>query len=280
MRPGYNRIIYALWLLFAAACSNGQKSGGQSAGCLPADSVAVHFWDEPSLFQEPLDSAAVEQHFADFLGLLFNVGQGTRVKAVEALMRGGRQQELMAHYTDHYLYDPNSPLRDEELYMLFARQMLESYSLDDAERMVLESQLEEASRNRPGTRAADFAYISSSGGQGTLHTTAPGRELLLIFYDPDCTHCAEVIERLGNDAGLAQQIDAGRVAVLAVYPDSDVALWQKTAGDLPSSWTVARAADPEMLSDLYSIPVTPVIYLLDANRRVIGKDVSLVTVGL
>lgn len=280
MRAGYHRIIFALWLLFAAACGNGQKSGGETVGHLPADSVAVHFWDEPSLFREPIDSAAVEQHFADFLGLLFNVGPDIRVKAVEALMSGARQQELIENYTDHYLSDPNSPLRDDELYILFARQMLESYRLDDAERMVIEARLEEAAKNRPGTRAADFAYISSSGEHGTLHTTAPGREVLLIFYDPDCTHCAEVIERLGNDVGLAQQIDAGRLAVLAVYPDSDVALWRKTAGELPPRWTVARAAEPEMLSELYSIPATPVIYLLDANRRVVGKDVTLVTVGL
>lgn len=274
MRPRYYRIGILLWLL-AVACSNGQKSGGESTGPLPVDSVAVHFWDDAELLRAPVDSAAVEQHFADFLGLLYVVEPDTQAKAVAALMRGGRQQELISQYTEHYLYDPNSPLRSEELYILFVRQMLEHYRLDDAERLLLQAKLEEVSKNRPGMRAADFAYVSRAGDAATLHSTASGRELLLIFYDPDCTHCAETIDVLSNNAELNRRIDAGQLAVLAVYPDSDTALWERTAPELPRRWIVARAAEPEMLSELYSIPATPVIYLLDANRRVIGKDIRM-----
>ena len=274
MRPRYYRIGILLWLL-AVACSNGQKSGGESTGPLPVDSVAVHFWDDAELLRAPVDSAAVEQQFADFLGLLYVVEPDTQAKAVAALMRGSSQQELISQYTEHYLYDPNSPLRSEELYILFVWQMLKHYRLNDAERVLLQAKLEEVSKNRPGTRAADFTYVSRDGNAATLHSTAQGRELLLIFYAPDCTHCAETIEMLGNNAELNRRIDAGQIAVLAVYPDSDTALWESTAPELPRRWIVARAAEPEMLSELYSIPATPVIYLLDANRRVIGKDIRM-----
>lgn len=270
----YNTIIFLIWLIMSA-CSNGQRSGGQTAGLLPADSIAVHFWDNPSLFQIPVDSVVVEQHFADFLGLLRNLSADTRSKAVDALVKNMRQPDLIVHYTDHYLYDPNSPMRDEELYILFARRMLGSGMLDDAGRMRMEAYLEEAVKNRPGSRAADFAYITRGGEKATLHTTAPGRTLLLIFYDPDCTHCAETIGRLGSDAGIIRQIDEGSLAVLAVYPDANTDLWQSTAGTLPERWIVGRAESPDDISDLYSIPATPVIYLLDPNRRVIAKDIKL-----
>jgi len=72
MRPRYYRIGILLWLL-AVACSNGQKSGGESTRPLPVDYVAVHFWDDAELLRAPVDSAAVEQQFADFLGLLYVV---------------------------------------------------------------------------------------------------------------------------------------------------------------------------------------------------------------
>lgn len=270
----YNTIIFLIWLIMSA-CSNGQRSGGQTAGLLPADSIAVHFWDNPSLFQIPVDSVVVEQHFADFLGLLRNLSADTRSKAVDALVKNMRQPDLIVHYTDHYLYDPNSPMRDEELYILFARRMLGSGMLDDAGRMRMEAYLEEAVKNRPGSRAADFAYITRGGEKATLHTTAPGRTLLLIFYDPDCTHCAETIGRLGNDAEIIRQIDEGSLAVLSVYPDDNTDLWQSTTGTLPDRWIVGRAESPDDISDLYSIPATPVIYLLDPNRRVIAKDIKL-----
>lgn len=273
MRSRYYRIAAAVWLC-ASACGNVQKPDGESAGLLPADSLAVHFWNEPSVLREPLDSVAAEQHFADFLGLLLNAGADTRARAVEALMHGARQQELIEHYADHYLFDPNSPLRDDGLYIVFARGMLENYRLDDAARMVLEAKIENAAKNMPGTRAADFAYVTRSGDRATLHTTAPGRELLLLFYEPDCSNCAAAIERLAADAGIAHRTDAGTLAVLAVYPDDDTALWQSTAASLPEGWTVARAADPDLIADLYYIAATPSVYLLDADRRVLAKDIS------
>ena len=140
MRPRYYRIGILLWLL-AVACSNGQKSGGESTGPLPVDSVAVHFWDDAELLRAPVDSAAVEQQFADFLGLLYVVEPDTQAKAVAALMRGSSQQELISQYTEHYLYDPNSPLRSEELYILFVRQMIKIYRINVAERVLFQEKL-------------------------------------------------------------------------------------------------------------------------------------------
>ena len=243
--------------------------------------MALHFWDAMDWkdHSQSLDTAFVEQNFANYLTVLPLADTASRAEAVRHLVTcaeaDGAALAFLAETVSKYLYDPNSPMRDEELYILFARRMLGSGMLDDAGRMRMEAYLEEAVKNRPGSRAADFAYITRGGEKATLHTTAPGRTLLLIFYDPDCTHCAETIGRLGSDAGIIRQIDEGSLAVLAVYPDANTDLWQSTAGTLPERWIVGRAESPDDISDLYSIPATPVIYLLDPNRRVIAKDIQL-----
>lgn len=71
--------------------------------------------------------------------------------------------------------DPNSPMRNEEHYILFLEALLSLPGLPEAERIRPAYRLETTRKNRPGTIAADFAYTDHRGKRQTLHgTPAPG----------------------------------------------------------------------------------------------------------
>jgi transporter family protein len=121
--------------------------------------------------------------------------------------------------------------------------------------------------------AADFAYTDHRGKRQTLHGT-PAPRLLLLFYDPACSHCAEILDALQESPALTRLIAAGELAVLAAYTEGDRRLWDETKAALPQEWTVGIDNSRIVERELYSLPAMPVIYLLDKDKRVLLKDSS------
>ena len=84
-----------------------------------------------------------------------------------------------------YLYDPNSPYRDEDIYGRLA-----AHCGGD---LAAEARL--CALNERGGVAADFVYEDARGRRHTLHgTEAPFT--VLFFSNPGCTACKEIIDNL------------------------------------------------------------------------------------
>lgn len=131
-------------------------------------------------------------------------------------------------------------------------------------------------KNRPGTQAANFVYLNHKGKPTTLYRTK-GKSLLLIFYDPDCQHCMEVIDTLNSNALLLHQIQKKELTVLAIYADGDLDVWKRNKCKLPTNWKVGFATGEIFDRELYILPEMPTIYLLDKNKMVLLKDASAET---
>ena len=96
---------------------------------------------------------------------------------------------------DKYLYDPNSPMRNEELYISVLDAMLKSPILDDTEKIRPKARRALAQKNRIGTKALDFTYTLANGKQGTLYALKAPYTLLFI-NNPGCHACNETIKAL------------------------------------------------------------------------------------
>ena len=111
---------------------------------------------------------------------------------------------------DDYLYNPNSPYYNETLYAAYLRRMLQSTALDEARKSSLKFKLELISRNNVGKAATDFTYYLADEECRTLRTTTvQGDKLLLVFYDPECPSCHEVLKAMMADRALADAVDTG-----------------------------------------------------------------------
>ncbi len=252
---------------------------GLQAGEERAAYVAEHFWDAMD-FADTLrgrNRGFMEQNFANFLTLFPHVPETARAAAVSKLMRRAEADtaayRLLAEIAEKYLYDPNSPMRNEEFFIPFLQELGRTSLLDEFEKTRPAFLLRAVMKNRPGMRAADFTYIVRDGRRCSLYgTQAP--LVLLIFYDPDCENCKEVTAALSGNGFLNRLIADGQLTVLAVYADGDRAAWERTKADMPADWTVAFDTGRIGTEELYVLPATPVIYLLDGNKRVLLKDAS------
>ena len=78
--------------------------------------------------------------------------------------------------------------------------------------------------NRPGSTAADLRFRTHGGAQGTLHGIGCER-LLLLFYNPDCTHCTETIRLLDGNEAFRAAVRSGRLGVAALCAGEERAAW-------------------------------------------------------
>ena len=242
-----------------------------------ADYVIYHFWDKMNFADTvmSLDTAFMEQNFVNYIQLYDYASEKGRSEGTGRLMTKAKVSEpayrFLVGIAEHYLLDPNSPMRNEEYFLPFIHEIVGNTIFSSAERMRYEYKETQIVKNRPGTRAADFRYITREGKKGTLHSTEANR-LLLIFYDPDCENCSRIIGELRQDGDLRNAVASGEMTVLAVYTEGNRKLWDKTKSDMPAEWIVAIDDSGITENEIYHLPAMPVLYLLDADKKVIRKD--------
>ncbi len=244
--------------------------------------ILGHFWDG-MVWSDTLrshDTDFMEQNMVNFINLFQYTDTASINAAVATMMNGATavpsSYMKVMDVAEKYLYDPNSPMLDEEYYRLFLAQALGGSVLSDVEKTRYRFQESELSKNRRGSKGADFSYIDVSGHRGTLYGFGDkGAMKLVIFYDPECENCAEIIAWLSHDPRVRDMVDGGRLSILGIYPDGDMDEWEKGKSKLPKDWTNGYSPDGDVVErEIYYLRATPTIYLFTPENVVAGKDLT------
>lgn len=257
-----------------------------------ADWLAQNYWNKltdpkrtypsDSTIVSGVRKADVEQRFANWLSVLEIVHHSTALKAVsnlcdkalecEKISAASSVLETMTELMEKYLYDANSPYRNEDLYGSYAARLAKWDGLSSELRGKYAFQAERTSLNKIGTVATDFRFSDKSGKIRSLHgIKAP--MTLLFFSNPGCDACMNIINVLKGEPRIAQLIESGRLAVLNIYIDEDIAAWRSYMPIYPDEWY--NGFDPDLAirtEDLYDVRAIPSLYLLDEDKTVIMKD--------
>lgn len=232
--------------------------------------LADHFWDAFDFADTALvaNNEITEQAFVNYLTVLPYAPLDKAESSLTALINSAAvDSTALARFTEmaeHYLYDPNSPYRNEELYIPVLRAVIANKQIDDLRKIRPRYQLDMALKNRPGAIATDFAITQQNGR--TIKLLAISADYTILFFNsPDCHDCARVKQMLGK-------ISDSRVRIVAVYPDEDVELWRNTS--YPASWINGRNSSIQE-RQLYDLRAMPTLYLLDKNKRILLKDAPI-----
>jgi len=249
-----------------------------------AEYLLMHFWDAMDF----ADTSAsrnrefMEQNFANFASVFPHADTTAVAAAVGRLLNRAEADKqaymMLAEIAEKYLYEPDSPLCSDDCYMLFLEELLRSPILGEYEKIRPAYQLDIARKNRTDSTAADFAYIDRNGRSRTLHGTN-GKSILLVFYDPDCPHCMEIMASLGDNAAIRSAVSGGELTVLAVFADGDRESWKPLPSTIPGDWTEVLDTTGVQERELYSFKRLPTLYLLDEGKRVLLKDCDLKTLS-
>ena len=294
-------IVVIMGVLFLCACRSGKASNPNrneaaedtvkvfTLPTLPATLTAPdqraaylvkHYWDNVNFADTNYvhHPEVTEQAWADYCDILNHVPLATAQQAMkETIERTNADKKVLEYITelaDKYLYDPNSPLRNEEFYIPVLEAMVASPVLEEIEKVRPKARLELARKNRVSTKAMDFTYTLASGTTGSLYQL-DADYVLLFINNPDCHACAETLAALKNAPIISQLVGEKRLAVLSVYPDEELEAWRKHLRDFPQEWT--NGYDKEFTireQQLYDLKAIPTLYLLDKEKTVLLKDAA------
>ena len=291
------------------------SSCGSSIQAKPQNEEVVNpkdetFWDDydfnnVTLIHQP---DITEQKFANFCAALSSMGEPERNRQVDTLLTRSLKgsKDMFANFmtlAEKYLYDPNSPYCNGELYLPFLQWTIHSKKIEDIWKERPRYQLKLVLENRVGTQAHDFHYITngnaSNGNNGNnasdgntngnasgRATTAKGIAVkgtlygikaeytLIYFNNPECHDCSRVHGYLVASKVFTTMLQTGRLKLLALYPDEDLGAWTRHKEEYPSTWIAARYAK-KADREYYHLQAIPSLYLLDINKKVLLKDATV-----
>lgn len=218
----------------------------------------------------------LEQFFANYINLLLNIPKESAVGYVKKLYQDAEQNKRMFEYFvelgEKYLYDPNSPYRNEELYIPILERVIESDSLSDLEKVRSVSQYEMTKKNRVGDRAANFNITLADGSSINLYGIK-GDYLLLYFVNPGCSGCAQESAAIVGSSVIAPMVEEGTLKMVLVYPDEDLEAWRDDLDKVPQDWIYGYDKEQKLRDgEMYDLRAIPTFYLLDKNKNVLIKD--------
>ena len=305
MNMKINHIILSALAILAVSCGTRKAEQFQA---LPFPDVAPpgmletvqdraaymveHWWDRiteedraypcDTILVSGVSKDVVEQKFANWVDVMSIVDYPTASKAVVRLydraVKCERRDtssnvfETFTHLMEKYLYDPNSPLRNEDLYGPYAERLAGCEFIDEGKKVAYSYDARMSALNRVGTKATDFRFEDKNGRVRRLHDIKADH-VILFFSNPGCEACMEIINALKNTPQVSSLVSSGKVAVLNIYIDEDLEAWRSYMPIYPDEWYNGFDPDFVIRTDiLYNVRAIPSLYLLDKDKTVLMKD--------
>ena len=213
---------------------------------------SIHFWDGIENFDGPTDENPVMAAQLDFYfdQMVAPLPDSIILEINRLIEKTGDNTDLrdfiLWHLLEKYRH-PEYMSQDQVFVYLYDRyfSQVEIKDLSDLNRPLIQAKAERLRRLAIGNIAPDFQLNDASH----LHSIE-AQHIVLFFFDHDC--------------GLCQQERNDLDSVCAARPDVTLIAIDLNTGDTRL----------DSLHDLYDIETTPLLYVLDSEKRIIAKKIS------
>ena len=126
--------------------------------------------------------------------------------------------------------------------------------------------------NLIGQIAPNVSMWDANGRVVSLHSVK-GEATVVYFWEPTCSHCLKVTPELKK---IYDKFRNRGVSVVAVYTQGDRDAWVEHVAKHELNWI--NLWDPNRSSNyhkLYDIFSTPVLYVLDRDKRIVAKRIGV-----
>ena len=140
----------------------------------------------------------------------------------------------------------------------------------------LKKQIDLIRPNLIGKKAVNLVMDSFKGIFVSLYDVEKDFTVL-YFWEPDCGHCKESTPKLKAYYDKTRDYS---LEIFAVCTTADKPKWTKYIEDNKLTWT--NGWDPARVSHFdyyYNVQSTPLVYILDINKKIIAKKLAVEEIG-
>lgn len=246
--------------------------------------LITHYWKNFNIQDTTLlsDPDYTEQAYVDYLSFLFRAEKSFALESLRNLLIFSEKEPTgtaFRYFIDQsrkYLFDPNSPFRNDEFYIPIVEYIIASKNpiLNHADKERAKYNLKMMLKNRVGEKANDILYTRVDGTQSSLYKIESAY-IILFFNDPDCTACKEATQLFKDSEVIGSLLETNQLQILAFYTGSDYNAWRKHQKNIPTSWISGYDKDGFVsANEDYDLKATPTLYLLNRSKKVLLKDVD------
>jgi thiol-disulfide isomerase/thioredoxin len=152
-----------------------------------------------------------------------------------------------------------------------------------ASETVVQRITERANKLRPillGKIAPNMALLDTNLTTYTQLWSVQADFTVMVFWDPDCGHCKKELDRLNTFFNTHD--NNYNIAIYSVCTDTNLTKWINLIHEKEiQNWVNVNATRSALghYHELYDVIATPLIYLLDKEKRIIAKRISAQNVG-
>ena len=239
----------------------------------------AHFWDGIEAFDGPTDENPVLSAQLDFYfdKMVAPLPDSITLEINRLIERTNNNTDLrdfiLWHFLEKYRH-PEYMSQDQVFVWLYDEyfSQMEIKDLNETNLALIREKAETFRRLALFNLAPNFAINDSVD----LHSIG-SEYMVLFFYDHDCDVCQQEMQDLDSICAKHPEII---VLAIDMNPDSagessgGFAIRPQGNGDLKSPIQFRRITNPSELIGLFDIETTPLIYVLNRDKRIIAKKIQ------
>src|SRR5258708_2950214 len=137
---------------------------------------------------------------------------------------------------------------------------------------VLKEEIDRENNTAVGMMAPDFSFPTPEGNELSLkEVVAKGKLTILDFWASWCAPCKDAFPDMKK---IYEQYHARGLNILGYSVDEDEGEWEKTLIQYSFPWYNIRETTGDFANKFYGVQGLPKIYVLNAEGRIIAKDLT------
>ncbi|MFA6056765.1 MAG: thioredoxin-like domain-containing protein [Taibaiella sp.] len=240
-----------------------------------------HYWDkfdfnDNRLMNTPIYDGRLDEYFNR---LVLPLPDTMNMESDKLLAKTRNSKELFK-YSLHWLAgnaERSKVMGMDEVFVHLVEKYYmrgDAYWLDSAGLAKYEDRAKKIAPNVLGNTAPDLVMQDIWSLQDKTLSKEEGKYTMLVFWSKECGHCMKEIPQLDSLYNVA--LKKKGVKVYSVSTEGDLTDIQKAVDKLKiKEWTnVVDANNKTEYRSKYDIYSTPKVYLLDENKKIIGKGLD------
>ncbi len=242
--------------------------------------VTEHFFDNISFNDVDLIRSNVYTTIAiEYMSLYSNPNltqeklEAEFIKAVDRIMKEASENSIIYEFIVEYLVGGFERFHFDKVLDYIAENYSPEQCENEERKTDLQTRLKKYAELSNGKDAPEFEMTDLNGNLVKL-SGIKSEYTLVLFWASWCPHCAETMPEIQK---IYTQKDKSKLEIIAVSLDKEKADWEKAVKELNLTWLNCcdlKSWDSQAAID-YNVYATPTMFLLDKNKKIIAKPITL-----